>query len=90
VRFASLGGEQLFVPAGFAHGFCTLVGETEVFYKVDAIYSPAHDAGSIGWIQLSIFPGRLMDLECGANRDSNLARDFSLIPTARPTPPGGG
>jgi dTDP-4-dehydrorhamnose 3,5-epimerase len=58
VRFASLGGEQLFVPAGFAHGFCTLVGETEVFYKVDAIYSPAHDAGSIGWIQLSIFPGR--------------------------------
>src|SRR5262245_23259438 len=37
--------EQLFVPAGFAHGFCTLVGETEVFYKVDAIYSADHDAG---------------------------------------------
>lgn len=36
---------QLFVPAGFAHGFCTLVPHTTVFYKVDKVYSPAHDAG---------------------------------------------
>jgi len=35
--------DQLFVPAGFAHGFCTLVDDTEVFYKVDALYSAEHD-----------------------------------------------
>jgi dTDP-4-dehydrorhamnose 3,5-epimerase len=35
----------LFVPAGFAHGFCTLTEDTEVQYKVDALYSPAHDSG---------------------------------------------
>jgi dTDP-4-dehydrorhamnose 3,5-epimerase len=38
-------GAQLFVPAGFAHGFCTLAPDTLVFYKVDAHYAPESDAG---------------------------------------------
>jgi dTDP-4-dehydrorhamnose 3,5-epimerase len=39
---------QLYVPIGFAHGFCTLSGDAEVLYKVSDFYSPEHDRG-LAW-----------------------------------------
>ena len=36
---------QLFAPVGFAHDFCTLTDDVEVFHKVSAFYSPVHDRG---------------------------------------------
>lgn len=41
-------GEQLFIPAGFLHGFVTLEPETIVAYKVDAPYDRASD-GAVLW-----------------------------------------
>jgi dTDP-4-dehydrorhamnose 3,5-epimerase len=41
------GGEQLFVPRGFAHAFCTLEPDTMVAYKVDDFYAPSCDSGFI-------------------------------------------
>ncbi len=38
-------GKQLFIPIGFAHGFMTLMPETEVFYKVSDFYAPIFDSG---------------------------------------------
>ena len=40
--------QQLYVPVGFAHGFCSLQPETLVHYKVSAPYTPKAEGG-IAW-----------------------------------------
>ncbi len=58
ILLSSENKKQLFIPRGFAHGFVVL-SETAVFaYKVDNIYSKAHEGGilyndpelSINWV----------------------------------------
>ena len=39
---------MFYIPAGFAHGFVTLSGEAELFYKTDNEYAPTHECG-IKW-----------------------------------------
>lgn len=46
-------GHQLFIPVGFAHGFCTLVDNTVVCYKVSDYYAPDCDGGVV-WNDPSI------------------------------------
>lgn len=71
---------QLFVPAGFAHGFSTLTPNAEVLYKVDATYAPQSECGirfddpvlAIDW-QLGNDPAFLSD------RDKDLPQ-FTALP----------
>lgn len=49
LELSEANARQLWVPPGFAHGFCALGSEpADVVYKVDAPYSPASEGG-IHW-----------------------------------------
>jgi dTDP-4-dehydrorhamnose reductase/dTDP-4-dehydrorhamnose 3,5-epimerase len=43
VELSAENKKQLFVPAGFAHGYITLCDDVEMQYKVDKLYSPEND-----------------------------------------------
>jgi len=70
-------GDQLLVPRGFAHGYCTLVADTELAYKVDSPYAPAAEGGLL-WRDPAL------GIDWPVREDEVLAndRDRSLPPLA--------
>jgi dTDP-4-dehydrorhamnose 3,5-epimerase len=47
-ELTAAGGEQLYIPAGFGHGFVTLTENAEVAYKASDYYAPECDGG-LAW-----------------------------------------
>lgn len=80
VRLDALDGEQLFVPAGFAHGFCTLEPDTMVAYKVDAYYSPDNDR-NLFWNDPELaLPWPVGDAEAALSDKDRAAPRFADLP----------
>lgn len=75
VDLSAQAGAQLFVPAGFLHGYITLEQDVVVAYKVDAAYSPAHD-GAVFWRDpdLAIDWGELADSAVVSDKDAAAGR----------------
>jgi dTDP-4-dehydrorhamnose 3,5-epimerase len=48
VMLDDLKREALWIPPGFAHGFCTMSGEADVLYKLTDYYDPKTELG-IAW-----------------------------------------
>lgn len=75
---------MLYVPKGFAHGFLTLLDNTEAFYFVDEFYSPPHERG-IRWndpkfnIKWPMHPAVLSDKDRN-QRDFDPAWHLATVP----------
>ncbi len=72
-------GNQLWIPVGFLHGFCTLTADVLIAYKVTAYYDPAADRGVL-WNDpdLAIAWPDFVDpaLMSGKDRQQPLLRDL--------------
>jgi len=63
--------KSLYIPEGFAHGFCVLSEEADVFYKVNNEYSPENERGII-WNDPQININWPIDMPILYDKDSAL------------------
>jgi len=79
---------QLFIPVGFAHGFCVLSEVADVHYKLSSLYDPATEA-SIAWddaeigIEWPVSDPRISERDRTAPRLAEIAAELPFSLPAR-------
>lgn len=84
---------QMLIPRGFAHGYLTLVPDTEFQYKVDAPYAPGLDTGlawndpdlAVAWplAEHGVAAPLLSDKDRRLPRLAEFDSPFSFVPPGR-------
>lgn len=88
-RLSADAGHQIYIPAGFAHGFCVLSDAARVGYKCDALYHPGSEM-TVLWSDPEIGIDWPVAAPVLSKKDAAAAR-LADIPRARlPVYPGGG
>jgi dTDP-4-dehydrorhamnose 3,5-epimerase len=70
---------ELYVPVGFAHGFCVLSDEADVLYKQTAYYDPALERG-IAWNDPDVaidWPAEIEPIVSARDADAPLLRELA-------------
>jgi len=70
---------QLYIPAGFAHGFCALSPEVDVVYRVSTYYDPAAEMG-IAWNDPDVSVAWPVSAPLVSDRDRRLPRLADVDP----------
>lgn len=72
---------QLYVPVGFAHGFCVLSSEVDVVYRVSSYYDPSLEVG-IAWDDPALRVAWPVEAPMISERDRGLPRLADVDPAA--------
>lgn len=79
VYLSSENKQQLYVPAGFAHGFCVTSEFADVAYKCTSLYEPKQDAGVL-WNDPDIGIDWPVDSPVLSEKDTKAPRLHELSP----------
>ncbi len=83
VELSDADGRQLWVPPGFAHGFCALSGEADVLYKCTDVYRPT-DEGGVVWDDPDLAIAWPLAEPILSEKDRRLPRLAALAPADLP------
>ena len=91
VELSAETGRQLYIPAGFLHGFVTLQDDTEIVYKCSDYYAPDCD-GAVAWddptigIDWGVTDPVLSGKDAAAPRLADAPRPFDVTEFPDPRP----